>query len=75
MKFNHLEELNIGYVEHAKTALGLCRDSLKASGMFLVHAIYPDVCEDTTNFLQEKINKARSLKKNDKQTNTEEKTD
>ena len=53
MRFKHLDEVNIGYVEHAKAALGLAGCCLRAACVLTVHAIYPDLGGNTgTQILQ-----------------------
>lgn len=40
--FKHLDDVGLGYCEHAKAALGLAGSCLRAAGLLAVHAIYPD---------------------------------
>lgn len=47
MKFRHLEEKRVGYVKHMCRAFYYSLVSLKASIVFCVHAVYPDVWETT----------------------------
>lgn len=47
MKFRHLEEKKIGYMKHMCRAFYYSLLSLKAGIIFCVHAIYPDVWENT----------------------------
>ena len=42
MKFKHLEDTGLGYVEHARGAMSLAGACLKAAGICVVHAVYPD---------------------------------
>ena len=54
--FAHLEDIGLGYFEHAKGALDGARVSLCASLILVAHAIYPDVLkDDATEMLKEKI--------------------
>lgn len=47
MKFRHLEEKRVGYLRHMCRAMYYSLVSLKASAVFCIHAIYPDVFATT----------------------------
>lgn len=40
--FQHLDEVGLGYCEHARAALGLAGTCLRAAGLLTLHALYPD---------------------------------
>lgn len=40
--FQHLEDVGLGYGEHARAALGLAGSCLRAAGLLTLHALYPD---------------------------------
>lgn len=42
MRFQHLEDVGLGYVEHGKAALGLAGCCLRAAAILCMHAVYPD---------------------------------
>ena len=67
--FVHLEDIGLGYFEHAKGALDGARVSLCASLMLVAHAIYPDILkDDATEMLKEKIRELKGMKNNSTQT-------
>jgi len=69
--FAHLEDIGLGYFEHAKGALDGARVSLCASLMLVAHAIYPDILkDDATEMLKEKIRELKSMKNNSTQTDS-----
>ena len=45
--FKHLEEVNQGYFEHMKGALGLAGSCMKAACVLVVHAVNPDLFDTT----------------------------
>ena len=47
MTFTHLIEINKSYFGHFQDAFSLGLQTLKISGIFFVHAFYPDVFTDT----------------------------
>ena len=67
IKFKHLEEVKLGYFEHMKGTLRLTGSCLKASGVLLIHSIYPDAFGITgTEILKNALAK---LKENQNQNN------
>ena len=64
--FNHLNELNVTYVEHFKIAINGSYLSLKAAIYLLIHAFIPDLFREegtkTIKHLHYKINEIRNKK-------------
>ena len=61
--FQHLKEINIGYIEHAKMALRLSGSCLKASAALCIHALYPDILVETgTKSIREGMEKYNQSK-------------
>lgn len=42
VEFKHLKDVNLGYFEHMKGAFGLAGSCIKATGVLIIHGIYPD---------------------------------
>ena len=40
--FQHLDDVGLGYCDHARAALGLAGACLRAAGLLALHALYPD---------------------------------
>lgn len=45
IRFNHLEENKISYIDHLIQALDYSKDLMLASLYLIAHAIYPDIFE------------------------------
>jgi len=49
MEFKHLEEVNESYIVHMAKAVWYSCKLTFAAASCLVHAVYPDVCQDTAS--------------------------
>ena len=49
MIFEHLKIVNQTYFEHFKDSIYFSFKALKASFCFFIHAIYPDIFDNTSN--------------------------
>jgi hypothetical protein len=63
-KMHHLQNINQTYIEHMRNAMSYAFLSQKASLVFLIHALYPDVFVDdgskTIRILQDKLSSQSS---------------
>jgi hypothetical protein len=55
LKFNHLLKIKQSYFQHLFDALSFSFISLKASFIFLIHGLYPDIFETKGGELIENI--------------------
>ena len=67
--FKHLEDIGLGYFEHAKGALSGAKTTFISTLILMTHAIYPDIfTTDATEILKEKIRELKKMKDNSTQT-------
>lgn len=71
MKFEHLKKIGIGYSEHFFHSLKISLVSMYCSIVLMIHAIYPDIFENTgTNMLRWVLTEHdKSFSKTDKSPN------
>lgn len=61
--FKHLKEVNMTYFNHLKFSMSLSMDLFVGSIKAFIHAIYPDICtESTTNLLRDLSHKMKKMK-------------